>query len=208
MVSVAVIGAGVAGLACAKSALEYGLEPTVFERANEPGGLWRAGSGFVWPTLTTNISRFTCVFSDHPWPEGTPDFPTAAAVAEYLLSYAQVFGVTRFVKTECNVTSVLADGAGWRVSWEHRARRFSGFFDAVIIASGFFAEPIVPALDGRFDGIALHSGCYRDAAQLPGRRVVVVGMAFSGSEVAAALAQAGMQVTAVASRPFGCCPSW
>lgn len=206
MVSVAVIGAGIAGLAAAKSALEYDLKPTVFERANELGGLWRPGSGFVWPTLTTNISRFTCVFSDHPWPMGTPDFPTAPAVAEYLLSYAQRFGVTRFVSTECNVTSLVPDDGGWRVIWEHRGRQASQLFDAVIIASGFFAEPIVPALDGRFDGVALHSGSYRGATQLPGRRVVVVGMAFSGSEIAAELAQLGIQVTGIASRPFWLLP--
>lgn len=207
MVSVAVIGAGIAGLAAAKSALEYDLAPTVFERAHEPGGLWHPGNGFVWPSLTTNISRFTCVFSDHPWPKETPDFPAAPAVTEYLLSYAQRFGVIRYLRTECNVTSLVAEGAGWRVIWEHRGRQSSRLFDAAIVASGYFAQPIVPALRGRFDGVALHSSSYRDASELRGRRVVVVGMAFSGSEIAAELAQAGMEVTGVASRPFGCCRS-
>jgi dimethylaniline monooxygenase (N-oxide forming) len=206
VVSAAIIGAGVAGLACAKSALEYGLEPTVFERAGEPGGLWRPDGGFVWPALTTNISRYTCVFSDHAWPSNTPDFPAAPAVAEYLLSYARRFDVIRLIKTRCEVTSLAADGAGWRVGWTHGGQRFSRLFDAAIVASGYFAQPIVPALDGKFDGIALHSGNYRGAGQLSGRRVVVVGMAFSGSEIAAELAVAGTPVTGVASRPFWLLP--
>ncbi len=202
----AIIGAGVAGLACAKSASEYDLEPTIFERADEPGGLWRPASGLVWPALTTNISRFTCVFSDHSWPANTPDFPAAPAVAEYLLSYGRRFELTRFIKTRCDVTSLLAEGSGWRVIWKHQGQRSSRLFDAAVVASGYFAQPIVPALDGEFDGIALHSGSYRGAAQLNGRRVVVVGMAFSGFEIAAELAQAQVHVTGVASRPYWLLP--
>jgi dimethylaniline monooxygenase (N-oxide forming) len=219
VVSVAIIGAGVAGLASAKSALEYGLEPTVFERASELGGLWRPGSGLVWPGLTTNISRFTCAFSDHAWPAGTPDFPGAPAVASYLLSYARRFDVAPVVKTRCEVTSLAASGGGWQVSWVHRGQESSRVFDAAIVASGYFAQPIGPALEGRFEGVTLPSGRYRGAAELGGRlsgrlgarlrrgRVVVVGLAFSGSEIAAELAaQADLEVTGVTSRPFWLLP--
>ncbi|KAL8177377.1 UNVERIFIED_CONTAM: hypothetical protein K2H54_001916 [Gekko kuhli] len=37
---VAIIGAGVSGLAAIKTCLEDGLEPTCFERSNDIGGLW------------------------------------------------------------------------------------------------------------------------------------------------------------------------
>ena len=37
---VAIIGAGVSGLASIRCCLEEGLEPTCFERSNEVGGLW------------------------------------------------------------------------------------------------------------------------------------------------------------------------
>jgi len=38
---VAVIGAGVGGLASIKCCLDEGLEPTCFERSEDIGGLWR-----------------------------------------------------------------------------------------------------------------------------------------------------------------------
>lgn len=38
---VAVIGAGVSGLAAIRSCLEEGLEPTCFERSDDVGGLWK-----------------------------------------------------------------------------------------------------------------------------------------------------------------------
>uniref|UniRef100_A0A8B9FN62 Flavin-containing monooxygenase n=1 Tax=Amazona collaria TaxID=241587 RepID=A0A8B9FN62_9PSIT len=39
--SVAIIGAGVSGLASVKCCLDEGLEPTCFERSEDIGGLWR-----------------------------------------------------------------------------------------------------------------------------------------------------------------------
>jgi dimethylaniline monooxygenase (N-oxide forming) len=209
MATVAVIGAGPAGLASAKAALEYGLTPTVFERAPQPGGLWRPG-GFVRPALATNVSRFTSTFSDHAWPAGTPDFPSAPAVADYLTGYAREFGIEPHLHLGCEVVGLEHEGPGWRVVWENNSRRpgdrfgdqrFERRFDAVVVASGFFAEPVVPRLPGALDGLVLHSGDYRDAAQFSGRRVVVVGAAFSGSEIAVELAEAGAAVTAVAPRP-------
>lgn len=38
---VAIVGAGVSGLASIKCCLEEGLEPTCFERSEDLGGLWR-----------------------------------------------------------------------------------------------------------------------------------------------------------------------
>lgn len=38
---VAIIGAGISGLASIRSCLEEGLEPTCFERSNDVGGLWK-----------------------------------------------------------------------------------------------------------------------------------------------------------------------
>lgn len=37
----AIIGAGVSGLASIRCCLEEGLEPTCFERSNDVGGLWK-----------------------------------------------------------------------------------------------------------------------------------------------------------------------
>jgi dimethylaniline monooxygenase (N-oxide forming) len=209
MASVAVVGGGLAGLASAKAALEYGLTPTVFERAPRPGGLWRPDGGFVWPTLTTNISRFTCTFSDYSWPASTPDFPSAAAVANYLAGYSRDFGVEPYLRTGCEVVGLEQVGPGWRVFWADDGRQRNQWFDAVVVAAGFFAEPVVPRLPGAFRGPVLHSGDYRGPAQFAqfsAGRVVVAGTAFSGSEIAAELASAGVAVTAVTPRPFWLVP--
>lgn len=40
MVHIAVIGAGIAGLCAAKTAIQHGCEVTVFELAKQVGGTW------------------------------------------------------------------------------------------------------------------------------------------------------------------------
>lgn len=38
---VAIVGAGVSGLAAIRCCLEEGMEPICFERSNDVGGLWK-----------------------------------------------------------------------------------------------------------------------------------------------------------------------
>lgn len=52
---VAIVGAGVSGLASIKCCLEEGLEPTCFERSNDLGGLWRF-------TVSGGSATLLCLF--------------------------------------------------------------------------------------------------------------------------------------------------
>ncbi|GAA4663839.1 flavin-containing monooxygenase [Amycolatopsis dongchuanensis] len=200
--AVAVIGAGPGGLAAAKAATEHGLRPVVFERAPAIGGVWRA-DGAAWPGMTTNLSHPLCAFSDLPWPADTPDFPTRQQVEEYLHRYVRRFGLDGYLRLGHEVRAVERDGDGWIVTHRERER-----FDGVIVASGVYSRPHVPRVPGRFAGVALHSSGYRTAAELPEGPVVVAGMSFSGSEIAAELAEAGRPVTLVASRPMWLLPRY
>lgn len=40
VLKIAIVGAGPSGLCCAKNALDYGHEVTVYERNSEVGGTW------------------------------------------------------------------------------------------------------------------------------------------------------------------------
>ena len=163
------------------------MRPTVFERATEIGGLWRPGNGAAWPGMATNLSRYSCCFSDFPWPADAPDFPRQPDMIDYLRRYADTFDLHPAVR----LGYPIAGGT-----------QLVGF-DAVIVASGIFTTPLVPALPGSFRGPAVHSSNYREPDQFGGCRVAVVGMAFSGTEIATELASANIPVTAVVS-----CPPW
>lgn len=188
---IAVIGAGASGLTAAKAALECGLEPIIFETAGEVSGLWRQSSGFVWPEMRTNVSRWTCSFSDFPWADHEDDFPRADAVASYLRAYAENFKIEQRIRTDSRVTFVGKSGRSWRVQIGDEAYAFDG----VIVASGVFSRPYVPTIAGiqDFTGKISHAARYRHPSP-GGRRVAVVGASLSGIEIAAQLAERGTEV--------------
>lgn len=83
VVDVAVVGAGVSGLCAVKHCLQQGLRVVALEKAGCAGGLWRPG-GAPWQSLRTNLSRYTCAFSDFDWPEDAPLFPTASELFDFI----------------------------------------------------------------------------------------------------------------------------
>ena len=73
--TVAIIGAGATGMTATKGCLEQGLEPTVFEKTNYSGGLWRYQSNLdengiasVMKSTIINSSKEMSAFSDFPPP--------------------------------------------------------------------------------------------------------------------------------------------
>ncbi|GLC41090.1 hypothetical protein PLESTM_001154700 [Pleodorina starrii] len=184
--SVAVIGGGLAGLSAAKAAVQAGLLPTIFDRRPSIGGMWGDAAGATYASLHTNVSRFTCSFSDFPWPPGSPDFPTAAQVGDYLSAYQRAFlppdkcrlrlgcehagDPPRTEQTRTEQQQQLP----WVVEW-HEAQPSPGasapthgsshtqHFDFVVVASGFCAAPRIPSIPGldSFPGLLLHSAAYR-----------------------------------------------
>jgi hypothetical protein len=101
---VAVIGAGISGLAAAKCLLDEKLVPVVFEPATEIGGVWNyheeltAGGGVMYRSLRTNTSRQTFAFSDFPLSAALPDYPERGDVLAYLHDYAAHFGLAPFLR--------------------------------------------------------------------------------------------------------------
>jgi dimethylaniline monooxygenase (N-oxide forming) len=195
MKKVAVIGAGPGGLAAAKACLEEGLTPVVFEKNAEVGGLWRGGTDDpAWNGMHTNLSKWTCAFSDFPWPDEAQDFPVQSEVAEYLKNFTDHFGLrdnirfsTRVARISCNNDRwvVFSGGSGKKLTKEN--------FDGVIVASGFFSRethPVIMGLDGAKPENISHSRTFDPRQIERWQKAAVVGGSFSGYEIAAEFAAA------------------
>ncbi|MEU9580393.1 flavin-containing monooxygenase [Streptomyces chilikensis] len=187
---VAVIGAGAAGLASAKALLDEGLEVTVLERGDRPGGLWaRDNAGGLSPaydSLHLNTSKGRTEFADFPMPARWPDYPSAARVAGYLARYSDAFGVTGRIRFGSTVTAVRRPGPAWTVEARSGDATVTEEYDAVVVANGHNWDPRwpSPAYPGRFDGLQTHAHDYRDPGPFAGRRVLVVGMGNSAMDIA------------------------
>lgn len=196
---IAIVGTGPTGLVCIKEALALGLQPTAYEARSGIGGLWRKDDGLVWASLHTNLSKWTCSFSDHPWPTHVRDFPSAAELRTYLASYAERFGLASFVRTGTRVTNIARSGQSWLVTSVRGTKEDKELFDCVVISSGVFGTPYIPPFQDRiaFRGEVHHSTDYRTATPYKGKKVTVVGASFSGIEIACDLAAAGVPVDLV-----------
>ena len=206
---IGIIGAGLSGLATARTLLDDGCEVTVFEKEDEIGGVWARSRRY--PGLATQNPRDTYAFSDFPMPAHYPDWPSGEQVQAYLAAYADRFGVTPHVRLRTRVLSADArlDGQpGWhvRVADEGGAEH-THEFDWLIVCNGVFSDPHVPELPGRdaFEaagGRVLHTTQVGDGAVLDGRRVAVVGFAKSAADVACAAAGTTSSVTLVYRKPM------
>jgi dimethylaniline monooxygenase (N-oxide forming) len=212
---VAVLGAGPSGLAAAKALLEHGIQPVIFEAAAGSGGMWGAPGRGAWADFArTNISRYSCCFSDLAWPRDSDVFPLRKDLVSYLRLYSDTFDLARHTRFAAHVdrASPIGDGR-WRLDWHDGGASTSDVFDQMVVASGFFATPFRPDFPGlaSFAGDLLHSADCGTAAALrarcAGKRVLIVGAAFSGSEIAAELAPHA-RVTVSLRHPMWFIPRW
>lgn len=239
--SVAVIGAGAAGLIACKELTELGHRVKIFEQSSGLGGVWnyveeteddpvgrdprrKRVHGSMYANLRTNLPREVMGVSDFPF---TTSFPGSAdhntycshgEVLRYLQAYAARFDVVRNIQFSTAVESVSPsfenDGTSlshWTVSVSPSApstgspepgTREAMTFDAVVVCNGHYSAPRVPTYEGQdgFSGVQMHSHNYRRPDNFVGKRVVVIGAAFSGSDISQELLDHGAAAVYLSGR--------
>ena len=187
-VDVVVIGAGHAGLAASHFLNRRGIDHVVLERG-EIANTWRTERWDSLRLLTPNWqSRLPGFAYEGEDPDG---FMTMPEVVDFIDRYAAHCGAP--VITHSPVESVEAAGAGYRVvtprgTWRCRA---------VVLATGAFNRPVVPAVAERLPAnigqLTPHG--YRNAQQLAPGGVLVVGASATGLQLAHEIRRAGHEVT-------------
>lgn len=195
---VLVIGAGPAGLATSSCLRRAGVAHTVVEREASLAPAWRRH----YQRLHLHTVKQHSALPFTPWPADAPTYPSRQAVVDYLERYAAEHGVQPQLGVE--VRRVRREGGGFVVHTSEGERRPR----AVVMATGYNREPVVPELPGLddFRGPWLHSSRYRDAAPYRGRRTLVVGCGNSGAEIALDLAEQGVEVSMVVRGPVHVAP--
>ncbi|WP_010149292.1 ArsO family NAD(P)H-dependent flavin-containing monooxygenase [Serinicoccus profundi] len=175
-----VVGGGQAGLAASFYLRRRGIDHVVLDAAERPGGAWRQ----TWPSLRLFSPAAYSSLPGWRMP-ATPgaDNPDAAHVIDYLARYEERYAVP--VRRPVRVRGVTRSGEGFEVVTG------AGTWSAgtVIGATGNGTRPFVPAVPGLsdFEGEQRHSSGYAGPEEFAGRRVLVVGGANSGAQIAADL---------------------
>ena len=183
---IGIIGAGVAGLATAKTLSAAGHDCTIFERGERLGGVWADG----YSNFGVQVQKELYQFPDWPLPQGTPNFTPGPVFQKYLEDYADHFQLRPRIRFGAQVTALSPradDGPGWTLAVDERSGSRREDFDLVVIATGLYSnKPNVPIIPGRenFQGEVLHVSQVKSRAPLAGKRVAVLGYGKSASDAA------------------------
>ncbi|WP_168194823.1 amino acid adenylation domain-containing protein [Chromobacterium phragmitis] len=186
---ICVVGAGPGGLVMAKSLLEEGHAPVVYEAQGKLGGVWnleRDKTVGTYSTTRFQNSKDTSFFSDF-YPRDMDDmFPNVRDVRAYLEAYTDRFDLKRHIHCGVSVTAVREDGGCWQVETVSEQGRKTETFDGVALCHGRYQIPRKMTVDGldRFPGKVMHAGQYYDNAPFAGKRVLVIGNGVSGMDIA------------------------
>jgi len=173
--------------------------------------------GSMYANLRTNLPREVMGVADFPFDDqfpGSRDFRRYCSheeVFRYLVAYAEQYSVNQSIKLNAKVIDLkpLDDGSGswpkWqvKVSMENAVEK-SSTFDACVICNGHYSKPRVPQWPGQeeFPGIQMHSHNYRRPEKFKGKRVLVVGAAFSGSDISQELLEYGAKAVYLSGRSW------
>jgi dimethylaniline monooxygenase (N-oxide forming) len=184
--SIAIIGAGVAGLSTARQLIAEGFDCTLFERNAVLGGVWSDG----YLNFGAQVQHELYEFPDWPLPEGTPDFTPGPIIQKYLHDYADHFRISSKIRFNTRVTSLAeADsaGEGWTLTTEDESGTNKEHFDLVVICIGLYSNtPEIPEFTDRdkFQGEVMHNSLLKSDEQLKDKRVAVIGYGKSSSDTA------------------------
>ncbi|KAH6641597.1 hypothetical protein F5144DRAFT_564122 [Chaetomium tenue] len=149
----------------------------------------------MYEVLHTNIPRDLMEYSDLPMKEDTLIFPSRQDIQEYVVEYAnEIRHLIQFSTQVKDVRLRVVDGKDqWDVDTACllTGKATSATYDAVVVVSGHYTAVYIPDTKGAREfhkahpGLISHSKHYRTAEQFTGKKVVVVGNAASGLDIAA-----------------------
>jgi putative flavoprotein involved in K+ transport len=189
---VVVVGGGQAGLAIGHFLARQGRQFVILEAADTIGAAWRSR----WDSLVLFTPRRYSALAGLPFP-GDPDgYPTRDEVIAYLEQYAATFGLT--IELNSAVRSLTAKDGTFVVGLDDRQIEA----DQVVVATGPFQVPLVPALAGQLapELFQTHSTGYMRPSDVPEGNVLVVGGGNTGYQIAKELSSTHGVTLAVGSR--------
>jgi putative flavoprotein involved in K+ transport len=193
-----IIGAGQAGLAAGYHLARRGLPFLVVDADRRVGDHWRER----WDSLRLYSPARYDSLPGMRFPAPSSHWPTGREMGDYLEAYAREFSLP--VRSGARVERVAPADEGFVVSTADGSRLSAR---QVIVATGPFREPNVPAFAAQLDPSIrqLHSHEYRNPTQLRDGPVLVVGLSHSGADIAYEAARAGHR-TLLSGRSHGQLP--
>ena len=165
--TVAVVGAGPAGLAALKECLAQGLDVVCYEKNNGIGGVYRYDEsleGGVWESLILTTSPWVTAFSDFQPSSPSSKHNSHDEYVAYLNGYVDHFALRDRIHLNHEVKNVVLNDEGqWSVTVDDETVESTRVFDHVVVCSGLNQRPKDFQLPGieNFNGDVFHASQYK-----------------------------------------------
>lgn len=184
---------------------EDGFDAVLYESRDWVGGLWKVSTdnGLSAAENTIfNTSKYRAAATDFPMPDDFDDFPTSAQLYKYWNDYCDHFQLWPHINLKTKVSAVRREEDRWAVvifdpgKDSDDAATHAEYFDKVCVATGPFAKPKFPKLEGieKFAGSTTHVVNHHDPSQYAGKTVLLVGLHASACDAACGLASHAKKV--------------
>lgn len=182
-----IVGGGHAGLALSYHLGRRGCPHVILERGRV-AERWRSER---WDSLMFQFPNWSLRLPGQEYRGSEPDgFSTRDEVIAFIERYRALIDAP--VRTGAGVTRVRPRDGGFQLETSEGPLEA----DNVVIATGPYQEPLLPAVRRAFPPglVHVHSSGYRNPAQLPAGAVLVVGSGASGCQIVEDLRAAGRTV--------------
>lgn len=180
--SVAIVGAGLGGLAAGVKFKEAGFEDiAILEKESAVGGTWRDNR---YPGCACDVPVALYQFSFAPSLNWSHLFPRSPEVHRYAEDVADMFSLRPHLHLNDEVKRAEWDDA--RAVWKLTTGAGKTYEAKALIAGlGQLNRPMWPSIEGRdsFKGDSFHSARWKDGYDLKGKRVAVIGSAASAVQL-------------------------
>lgn len=153
----------------------------------------------MYQLLNTNIPWTLMKYGDKDFPKDSLIFPARQDVQDYLVDYSQ--DIRHLVKFSTQVKAVTPRRDGIHDRWDIETENLldgstsKATFDAVLVASGHYATTFIPDVQNikefhaAHPGVLSHSKTYRVPEDYADKKVMIVGNATSGLDIASQISR-------------------
>ncbi len=185
--SIAILGAGFAGIGTAIRLLQSGIRSfTIFERGDEIGGTWRDNT---YPGAACDVPSHAYSLSFEPHPGWTRRFSPSNEIQSYLLGLVEKWNLRSHLRLHTEIVEARFDPAKglWNLTTS-RGERVTA--RVVVCGVGGLVDPALPDIKGleSFAGEIFHTARWNHDYELTGKRVAVIGTGASAVQVVPSIA--------------------
>ena len=206
---VVILGAGVSGIYQLYRLVQLGVNVTVLEGGSDLGGTWYwnryPGARFDSESYTYGYSFSKELLQEWDWPER---FSAQPDTLRYLNHVAKKFDLRKHMQFGCKLESAQFDEQHnrWRLLLANGREVTCRF---LVTGIGLLSAPTMPRIAGveNFKGPSFHTYYWpKEAVELAGKRVAVIGTGATGVQVISELADKVGELTVFQRRPNWCAP--